>query len=194
MGRDGCCPQEPGSARAFLRHSGFGRWVGALHTTSDRSLVFPRSCRRNNVFEFVSEHHPNFPGELLSKVSGENIFQDENVVVSVSAGRQSLPGCCGDGWPAGSAGHPRLPPGAWPRWVFCPTKEDRARPIYLKSLGELFIIGWQEPVEISAMYQELGPGTDCLSPRAVTQCQASVVNTLHLVLLSPSGSERCFSI
>ncbi|XP_038042092.2 protein SSUH2 homolog isoform X2 [Anas platyrhynchos] len=37
--------------------------------------------RRNNVFEFVSEHHPNFPGELLSKVSGENIFQDENVVV-----------------------------------------------------------------------------------------------------------------
>nr|XP_038042091.1 protein SSUH2 homolog isoform X1 [Anas platyrhynchos] len=36
---------------------------------------------RNNVFEFVSEHHPNFPGELLSKVSGENIFQDENVVV-----------------------------------------------------------------------------------------------------------------
>ncbi|XP_035193807.1 protein SSUH2 homolog isoform X2 [Oxyura jamaicensis] len=37
--------------------------------------------RRNNVFEFVSEHHPNFPGELLSKVSGENIFKDENVVV-----------------------------------------------------------------------------------------------------------------
>ncbi|XP_032050169.1 protein SSUH2 homolog [Aythya fuligula] len=36
---------------------------------------------RNNVFEFVSEHHLNFPGELLSKVSGENIFQDENVVV-----------------------------------------------------------------------------------------------------------------
>ncbi|XP_047927253.2 protein SSUH2 homolog isoform X3 [Anser cygnoides] len=36
---------------------------------------------RNNVFEFVSEHHPNFPGELLSKVSGENIFKDENVVV-----------------------------------------------------------------------------------------------------------------
>lgn len=135
MGRDGCCPQEPGSARAFLRHSGFGRWVGALHTTSDRSLVFPRSCRRNNVFEFVSEHHPNFPGELLSKVSGENIFQDENVVVSVSAGRRSLPGCCGDGWPAGSAGHPRLPPGTWPRWVFCPTKEDRARPIYLQKPG-----------------------------------------------------------
>uniref|UniRef100_A0A8B9V9N2 Ssu-2 homolog n=1 Tax=Anas zonorhyncha TaxID=75864 RepID=A0A8B9V9N2_9AVES len=146
---------------------------------------------RNNVFEFVSEHHLNFPGELLSKVSGENIFQDENVVVSVSAGRRSLPGCCGDGWPAGSTGHP---PGTWPRWVFCPTKEDRARPIYLKSPGELFIIGWQEPVEISAMYQELEPGTDCLSPRAVTQCQASVVNTLHLVLLSPSGSERCFSI
>ncbi|KAM6062060.1 LOW QUALITY PROTEIN: protein SSUH2 homolog [Chlamydotis macqueenii] len=36
---------------------------------------------KNNVFEFVSEHHLNFPGELLSKVSGENIFKDENVVV-----------------------------------------------------------------------------------------------------------------
>ncbi|XP_064309484.1 protein SSUH2 homolog isoform X2 [Phalacrocorax carbo] len=36
---------------------------------------------KNNVFEFVSEHHLNFPGELLSEVSGENIFKDENVVV-----------------------------------------------------------------------------------------------------------------
>ncbi|XP_009468257.1 PREDICTED: protein SSUH2 homolog [Nipponia nippon] len=36
---------------------------------------------KNNVFEFVSEHHLNIPGELLSKVSGENIFKDENVVV-----------------------------------------------------------------------------------------------------------------
>ncbi|CAM9353916.1 unnamed protein product [Bubo scandiacus] len=36
---------------------------------------------KNNVFEFVSEHHLNFPGELLSKVSGTNIFKDENVVV-----------------------------------------------------------------------------------------------------------------
>ncbi|XP_074770594.1 protein SSUH2 homolog isoform X4 [Athene noctua] len=36
---------------------------------------------KNNVFEFVSEHHLNFPGELLSKVSGANIFKDENVVV-----------------------------------------------------------------------------------------------------------------
>uniref|UniRef100_A0A8C4UE91 Ssu-2 homolog n=1 Tax=Falco tinnunculus TaxID=100819 RepID=A0A8C4UE91_FALTI len=36
---------------------------------------------KNNIFEFVSEHHLNFPGELLSKVSGENIFKDENVVV-----------------------------------------------------------------------------------------------------------------
>ncbi|XP_075618631.1 protein SSUH2 homolog isoform X2 [Balearica regulorum gibbericeps] len=36
---------------------------------------------KNNVFEFVSEHHLNFPGELLSKVSGENIFKDENVMV-----------------------------------------------------------------------------------------------------------------
>lgn len=68
-------------------------------------------------------------------------------------------------------------------------KRTEPGPYTCKSPGELFIIGWQEPVEISAMYQELGPGTDCLSPRAVTQCQASVVNTLHLVLLSPSGSE-----
>ncbi|XP_052634776.1 protein SSUH2 homolog isoform X1 [Harpia harpyja] len=36
---------------------------------------------KNNVFEFVSEHHLNFPRELLGKVSGENIFKDENVVV-----------------------------------------------------------------------------------------------------------------
>ncbi|NWX24083.1 SSUH2 protein, partial [Aegotheles bennettii] len=36
---------------------------------------------KNNVSEFVSEHHLDFPGELLSKVSGENIFRDENVVV-----------------------------------------------------------------------------------------------------------------
>uniref|UniRef100_A0A8B9RYK3 Ssu-2 homolog n=1 Tax=Accipiter nisus TaxID=211598 RepID=A0A8B9RYK3_9AVES len=36
---------------------------------------------KNHVFEFVSEHHLNFPRELLSKVSGENIFKDENVVV-----------------------------------------------------------------------------------------------------------------
>uniref|UniRef100_A0A8C0BI48 Ssu-2 homolog n=1 Tax=Buteo japonicus TaxID=224669 RepID=A0A8C0BI48_9AVES len=36
---------------------------------------------KNNVFEFVSEHHLNFPRELLSKVSGENIFKDENMVV-----------------------------------------------------------------------------------------------------------------
>ncbi|NXK28509.1 SSUH2 protein, partial [Arenaria interpres] len=37
--------------------------------------------RKNNVFEFVSEHHLNFPEKLLRKVSGENIFRDENVVV-----------------------------------------------------------------------------------------------------------------
>ncbi|XP_069722108.1 protein SSUH2 homolog isoform X2 [Phaenicophaeus curvirostris] len=36
---------------------------------------------RNNVFEFISDHQLSFPGELLSKVSGENIFKDENVVV-----------------------------------------------------------------------------------------------------------------
>ncbi|XP_053932723.1 protein SSUH2 homolog isoform X3 [Cuculus canorus] len=36
---------------------------------------------KNNVFEFISDHQLNFPGELLSKVSGGNIFKDENVVV-----------------------------------------------------------------------------------------------------------------
>ncbi|NWS43617.1 SSUH2 protein, partial [Probosciger aterrimus] len=36
---------------------------------------------KNDVFEFVSEHHLNFPGEILSKVSGERIFKDENVMV-----------------------------------------------------------------------------------------------------------------
>lgn len=33
------------------------------------------------MFEFVSEHQLNFPGELLSKVNGENVFKDENVLV-----------------------------------------------------------------------------------------------------------------
>ncbi|XP_019355324.2 protein SSUH2 homolog isoform X1 [Alligator mississippiensis] len=36
---------------------------------------------KNNVFEFVSEHQLDFPGELLSKVNGENVFRDENVLV-----------------------------------------------------------------------------------------------------------------
>uniref|UniRef100_A0A6I8NHN6 Ssu-2 homolog n=1 Tax=Ornithorhynchus anatinus TaxID=9258 RepID=A0A6I8NHN6_ORNAN len=36
---------------------------------------------KNNLFEFVSEHQLNFPGELLTKVKGENIFKDENVMV-----------------------------------------------------------------------------------------------------------------
>ncbi|XP_006024208.1 protein SSUH2 homolog isoform X6 [Alligator sinensis] len=36
---------------------------------------------KNNVFEFVSEHQLDFPGELLSKVNGENVFKDENVLV-----------------------------------------------------------------------------------------------------------------
>ncbi|KAM9374460.1 protein SSUH2 homolog [Phaethornis superciliosus] len=36
---------------------------------------------KNNIFEFVSEHHLNCPGELLSKVSRQNIFRDEKVVV-----------------------------------------------------------------------------------------------------------------
>ncbi|XP_054072423.1 LOW QUALITY PROTEIN: protein SSUH2 homolog [Rissa tridactyla] len=36
---------------------------------------------KNNIFEFVSEHHLDFPEKLLSKVSGENILKDEHVVV-----------------------------------------------------------------------------------------------------------------
>ncbi|XP_068763219.1 protein SSUH2 homolog [Struthio camelus] len=36
---------------------------------------------KNNVFEFVSEHQLDFPGELLSKVNGETVFRDENVQV-----------------------------------------------------------------------------------------------------------------
>ncbi|KAM8995079.1 protein SSUH2 homolog [Ara ararauna] len=45
---------------------------------------------KNNVFEFVSEHHLNFPGELLSKVSGESIFKDEKVIMSATP-RQHKP-------------------------------------------------------------------------------------------------------
>uniref|UniRef100_A0A5F8GTC6 Ssu-2 homolog n=2 Tax=Monodelphis domestica TaxID=13616 RepID=A0A5F8GTC6_MONDO len=36
---------------------------------------------KNSLFEFVTEHHMNFPEELLAKVRGENIFKDENVMV-----------------------------------------------------------------------------------------------------------------
>ncbi|XP_074007758.1 protein SSUH2 homolog [Numenius arquata] len=36
---------------------------------------------KSNVFGFVSERHLNFPEKQLSKVSGANIFKDENVVV-----------------------------------------------------------------------------------------------------------------
>ncbi|XP_068940145.1 protein SSUH2 homolog isoform X1 [Petaurus breviceps papuanus] len=36
---------------------------------------------KNSLFEFVTEHHMNFPEELLVKVRGENIFKDENVMV-----------------------------------------------------------------------------------------------------------------
>nr|XP_013804515.1 PREDICTED: protein SSUH2 homolog [Apteryx mantelli mantelli] len=36
---------------------------------------------RNNVFEFVSAHQLDLPGELLSRVNGENVFRDENVQV-----------------------------------------------------------------------------------------------------------------
>nr|XP_020829454.1 protein SSUH2 homolog isoform X1 [Phascolarctos cinereus] len=36
---------------------------------------------KNSLFEFVTEHHMNFPEELLAKVRGENIFKDENAMV-----------------------------------------------------------------------------------------------------------------
>ncbi|XP_066474169.1 protein SSUH2 homolog [Tiliqua scincoides] len=37
---------------------------------------------RNNVHEFISEHSElNFPRELLSKATGENIFKDQNTLV-----------------------------------------------------------------------------------------------------------------
>uniref|UniRef100_G3T627 Ssu-2 homolog n=1 Tax=Loxodonta africana TaxID=9785 RepID=G3T627_LOXAF len=36
---------------------------------------------KNSLFEFVSEHQLNCPGELLAKAKGENLFKDENVVV-----------------------------------------------------------------------------------------------------------------
>ncbi|KAM9534193.1 LOW QUALITY PROTEIN: protein SSUH2 homolog [Guaruba guarouba] len=47
---------------------------------------------KNNVFEFVSEHHLNFPGELLSKVSGESIFKDEKVTMSATPSVSAI-GC-----------------------------------------------------------------------------------------------------
>ncbi|XP_042655816.1 protein SSUH2 homolog [Tyto alba] len=55
---------------------------------------------KNDVFEFVSEHHLNFPGELLSKIGGENVFKDENVVVRLALGAGGVPsrsGCEGGG-------------------------------------------------------------------------------------------------
>nr|XP_019603800.1 PREDICTED: protein SSUH2 homolog isoform X3 [Rhinolophus sinicus] len=36
---------------------------------------------KNSLFEFVSEHRLNCPGELLAKAKGENLFKDENTVV-----------------------------------------------------------------------------------------------------------------
>ncbi|XP_007944040.2 protein SSUH2 homolog [Orycteropus afer afer] len=36
---------------------------------------------KNNLFEFLSEHQLNCPGELLAKAKGENLFKDENLVV-----------------------------------------------------------------------------------------------------------------
>ncbi|KAM5231645.1 protein SSUH2 homolog isoform 3-T3 [Hipposideros larvatus] len=36
---------------------------------------------KNSLFEFVSEHQLNCPGELLAKAKGENLFKDENTTV-----------------------------------------------------------------------------------------------------------------
>ncbi|XP_053234095.1 protein SSUH2 homolog [Podarcis raffonei] len=36
---------------------------------------------KNNVYEFIYENQLNFPRELLNKVTGDNIFKDENAVV-----------------------------------------------------------------------------------------------------------------
>ncbi|XP_061478028.1 protein SSUH2 homolog isoform X2 [Rhineura floridana] len=36
---------------------------------------------KNNVYEFIYDNQLNFPRELLNKVTGDNIFKDENMVV-----------------------------------------------------------------------------------------------------------------
>ncbi|EMP34399.1 Putative protein C3orf32 [Chelonia mydas] len=58
---------------------------GARHRAKQQKRCQMRSGtgrkRKNKVFEFVSEHQLNFPGELLSKVNGENVFKDENILV-----------------------------------------------------------------------------------------------------------------
>uniref|UniRef100_A0A8C0MXZ2 Ssu-2 homolog n=1 Tax=Canis lupus familiaris TaxID=9615 RepID=A0A8C0MXZ2_CANLF len=36
---------------------------------------------KNSLFEFVSEHRLNCPGELLAKAKGESLFKDENTMV-----------------------------------------------------------------------------------------------------------------
>ncbi|XP_059017559.1 protein SSUH2 homolog isoform X2 [Mustela lutreola] len=37
--------------------------------------------RKNSLFEFVTEHRLNCPGELLAKAKGESLFKDENTMV-----------------------------------------------------------------------------------------------------------------
>ncbi|XP_032067703.1 protein SSUH2 homolog isoform X2 [Thamnophis elegans] len=37
--------------------------------------------RKNNVYEFISEHQLSFPRDLLSKAMGENVLKDENTLV-----------------------------------------------------------------------------------------------------------------
>lgn len=67
------------------------------------------NSRKNNLFEFVSEHQLDCPGELLAKARGEILFKDENTMV-----RRALP--------QGELGVPPTPspqpPGRWGLLVF----------------------------------------------------------------------------
>ncbi|KAJ6650945.1 hypothetical protein lerEdw1_001422, partial [Lerista edwardsae] len=49
-----------------------------VHNDTQSIIMF----KRNNVYEFISEHPElNFPRELLSEATGENIFKDQNTQV-----------------------------------------------------------------------------------------------------------------
>lgn len=39
------------------------------------------TSRKNSLFEFVSEHQLDCPGDLLAKARGETLFKDENTMV-----------------------------------------------------------------------------------------------------------------
>ncbi|XP_044308050.1 protein SSUH2 homolog isoform X1 [Varanus komodoensis] len=63
---------------------------GVKHKAKAKHLKHQKRCpmcsgsgrkRKNNVYEFISEHQLNFPREQLNKAVGENIFKDENALV-----------------------------------------------------------------------------------------------------------------